>query len=264
MFWMLIFDLAISPGTRILRPAMTPPSTSTHAPYPFERRRLWVVTLVAMGVPTAAALAYFVLFKESKVAQPIYGATKFFEILWPFAAAILILRRALAWRERPLRHHLAAVPLGLGVGFSIACVMAVWMVSPYASLVEQAAPSVKSKVDSLGFADQFIPFALFVTVAHSFMEEFYWRWFVYGNLRHLVPGQRAHFLAAFAFAAHHLVVTSQFFPFPLALFFASCVAVGGYLWSQLYERQNSLAGAWASHLIVDAGLMVIGWHLLHL
>jgi membrane protease YdiL (CAAX protease family) len=264
MFGRLIFNFAIPIRARIVRPTMTDPTNSTPAANQSERHRLWAVTLVAMGVPSVAALVYFVLFKESKVAQPIYAATKIFEVLWPFAAAILILRRPLAWREKPLRHHLAAVSLGLAVGLGIAGIMAAWMFSPYASLIEAAAPLVKAKVKALGFADHFIPFAVFVTVAHSFLEEFYWRWFVYGNLRHLMAGPRAHLLAALAFASHHLIVTSQFFPFPLALFFAFCVAIGGYLWSQLYERQLSLAGAWASHLIVDAGLMVIGWHLLQL
>jgi len=241
--------------------ASSPPGAPPFVP---SRRRLWGVTLVAMLVPPVAAVAYFVLLKDSAVAQPIYAATKVFAVLWPFVAAVFLLRRPFGLRERPLRHHLAAIPMGLATGAVIAAIMAVWMFSPYGALIERAGPSVRAKVASLGFADHFIPFAVFVTVAHSFLEEFYWRWFVYGNLRHLVPGQRAHLLAAVSFAAHHLVVTCQFFPFPLAFFFAFSVAVGGYLWSQLYERQRSLAGAWASHLVVDAGLMAIGWHLLHL
>lgn len=259
MFRPSIFDFAFPAGERTLATTM-PPDLS----FPNARPRLWAVTLVAMFVPTLAALIYFVFLKESRIAQWTYGATKFFEVLWPFAAAILILKRPFALRSVPLRHHLAALPLGLGVGAAIAGIMVIWMFSPYGSMIEQAAPAVKGKVEALGFADQFIPFAVFITVAHSFLEEFYWRWFVYGNLRHLVPGQRAHLLAALAFAAHHLVVTCQFFAFPLALFFAVCVGIGGFLWSHLYERQRSLAGAWASHLVVDAGLMVIGWHLLRL
>ena len=121
---------------------------------------------------------------------------------------------------------------------------------------------MKAKVESLGIAEQFVLFALFVTFAHSFFEEFYWRWFVYGNLRTVIAPRFAHVIAAIAFAAHHLVVTSQFFPFLFACFLSFCVAVGGFIWSHLYERQKSLMGAWICHLIVDAGLMIVGFQLL--
>jgi len=43
---------------------------------------------------------------------------------------------------------------------------------------------------------------------------------------------------------------------------AAGVAVGGLVWSWQYERQNSIAGAWLSHLLVDAAIMYIGYGLL--
>ena len=70
-------------------------------------------------------------------------------------------------------------------------------------------------------------------------------------------------LGSIAFAAHHLVVTAQFFPFAFAFFLSICVGIGGMLWCWLYHRQGTLAGAWISHLIADAGLMTVGHYLLH-
>ncbi len=35
--------------------------------------------------------------------------------------------------------------------------------------------------------DNFWIFAIFLSCIHSYMEEFFWRWFVFGNLRKLIP-----------------------------------------------------------------------------
>jgi len=47
-----------------------------------------------------------------------------------------------------------------------------------------------------------------------------------------------------------------------ALFLGVCVAIGGAVWSILYNRYGSLLGAWTSHMIVDLGLMWVGWEVL--
>ncbi len=228
-----------------------------------SKQRLWMALAPALTIPFLASLVYFILLKDSEGAQPAYTAAKVFLIVWPFAATLFVLKKPLGLRNHPLRHHLRALPLGALIGFLIVCIMGAWMLSPLGKWIVSGAPGVKAKVISLGIeGDRFLLFAVFVTFAHSFIEEFYWRWFVYGNLRYVIPKRRAHVVAAITFAAHHLVVTSQFFPFAFACFLSFCVAVGGFIWSQLYERQRSLAGAWVSHLVVDAGLMIIGYHLL--
>ena len=40
------------------------------------------------------------------------------------------------------------------------------------------------------------------------------------------------------------------------------VAVGGAVWSWAYRRSGSLLGPWLSHILVDTGIMLIGYDLL--
>ena len=47
-----------------------------------------------------------------------------------------------------------------------------------------------------------------------------------------------------------------------ALVFAALVGVGGVIWSLLYARQRTLLGAWISHLLVDVGIMALGYKLI--
>jgi len=113
----------------------------------------------------------------------------------------------------------------------------------------------------LGFKDHFVLFAVFVSVLHSGLEEFYWRWFAYGQLRRKMTRRAAHLVAAVAFGGHHLIITLQFFSVALAFFLTGCVVVGGMIWSIMYERQGTIIGCWVSHLCVDVMLMVIGFQL---
>lgn len=227
------------------------------------KRKIWWVLLPAVTLPTLSALFYFVLFKEATISKPIYVATKFFTILWPIIATTLILRQRITlWGEPGAQHRRSVLP-GLLIGLAILAVMVIWMKSPWSQVVLAGGGGVRSKVASLGFLDHFIPFAIFITVFHSFIEEFYWRWFVFGNFRKVLALPVAHALAAVSFAAHHLVVTSQYYPFWFAFGLTVCVAIGGLIWSLLFQRYHSLLGSWLCHVCVDAGLMWVGYQMIH-
>ena len=225
-------------------------------------RRTWLVLLPAMIIPALTALFYFVWLKGSGAAQPAYGGAKLFILLWPLAATVFILKRPVRWKLRPITTHLRAIPLGLFIGLGIAGIMAALMATPLGSLVESATGSIEEKVVSLGIEEKFLFFAVCLSLFHSLLEEYYWRWFVYGNLRKLVSLPAAHAMAAAGFSLHHIVVTSQFFPLHWALLFSSAVGIGGFFWSWLYQRQGTLAGVWASHAVVDAALMTVAFILM--
>jgi len=239
-----------------------PPAANTNLPHVVASRRIWYALTPALLLPTLSALFYFVVFKEAAVSKPIYVATKFFTIFWPVIATVWLLRRRLDFGGVAASGHRRSLLPGLLVGLAIVAVMVAWMKSPWSQVILAGGAAVHTKVESLGFLDHFLFFAAFIIILHSFIEEFYWRWFVFGNLRHVLPLPAAHALAAVGFAAHHLVVTCQYYPFWFALGLAACVAVGGLIWSLLFQRYNSLLGSWMSHLCVDAGLMWVGYQML--
>ena len=109
---------------------------------------------------------------------------------------------------------------------------------------------------------RFLALAAFLSVAHSFLEEYYWRWFVYGNLRRHISRRWAVGLSGVAFAAHHAVILVAFIPpghMPLVALFTAAVAAAGMVWAVLYERHDSLPAVWASHLLADVALMGVGY-----
>jgi membrane protease YdiL (CAAX protease family) len=212
-------------------------------------------------LPGLGALAYFVWFRESALIRVLYGGTKLFTLAWPLVATLWLLREALP-SLGGMKRHLRALPLGVGLGVAIVLAMFGLMATPLGRVVEAGAPAIRSKVESFGVLQWYWLFGGLVSTAHALLEEYYWRWFVYGQLRRLVPPGWAHAGAGAAFALHHIVITSVYFGPAWGVPLGAAVGVGGVFWSVCYERQGTLAGAWASHILVDLGIFAIGYRLL--
>jgi len=224
--------------------------------------RTWLSVVPAMLVPVGGALLYFVFLREHAAARAAYGATKLFTLVWPLAAVWLVLRERLPALELGHRRHRRALPLGLAAGAAVVLLMLGLMQTPFGDVARAHSGAIRAKAEGLGVLRHYWLFTGFLCVFHSLLEEYYWRWFVFGRLRRVVGVRAAHLLAGAAFAAHHIVVLSQFFPMGWGVALGGLVGVGGILWSVLYARQRTLAGAWISHLLVDLGIMIIGHRLL--
>jgi membrane protease YdiL (CAAX protease family) len=160
------------------------------------------------------------------------------------------------------------VPLGITFGLLVAGLIVslyhFWLgTSPaFAGLPDL----VREKVAKMGAASPaaYLRLTVFLSVLHSLLEEYYWRWFVYGRLRLHIHRTVAMILAGLAFMGHHVIILSGYFPgrfWEAVLPFSLAIAVGGIVWAWLYERSGSLLGPWLSHLIVDAALMAVGYQL---
>jgi len=102
-----------------------------------------------------------------------------------------------------------------------------------------------------------------VLLAHSLLEEYYWRWFVFGRLARLLKKRWVPYvLASLGFAGHHYIVLGAFLPIWSAALLGSCVGLMGVVWCWLYRRQGSLAGCWISHLMADAAIVYVGYDLI--
>lgn len=222
----------------------------------------WSLLLPALLVPFVLSFFYFVFFPGTAFGNAFYGVHKVFLIAWPLLCVLLILREPMIDRTRPKRHLASLVP---GTLFGIAVTGLMFLLleaSPMGAVFSANEAKIVQRIHDLDVAERFVAFALFISFIHSAMEEFYWRWFAYGQAAKLMPKGIAHAVAATGFALHHIVVLSQFFPLGWAFALGACVGIGGAFWSWQAERYNSLIGPWFSHLLVDLGLMWVGWQAL--
>jgi membrane protease YdiL (CAAX protease family) len=163
--------------------------------------------------------------------------------------------------------HGRGVPLGLVFGALIAAAtFALYFgVLRGSDLLVAASDEIIGKVQGWGIDRvwKYAALGLFYSLFHSLLEEYYWRWFVFGQLRRFTPRSRAIAISSLGFMAHHVLVLGKFFGFdnPATWLFSGCVAVGGAAWAWLYDRTGSLLGPWLSHLLVDAAIFTIGYDL---
>ncbi|MFQ5669038.1 MAG: CPBP family intramembrane glutamic endopeptidase [Acidobacteriota bacterium] len=228
------------------------------------RFRVMVFLLPAMIVPALGAAAYFHLGPAHRpLAAILYGGSKLFLVLWPLVAG-RVTRRNGGWPRGPARHRPRTVLLtGLGVGLAMGgLLLFLYLFTPVGEAVRQAAPRVRGKVADLGVLPFYVPFSLFLALAHSLVEEYYWRRYVFGDLATLMPWSWAALLAGLAFAAHHYVVLAAYFPPTLMLATGTGVAGAGVFWCWLYRRQRSLMAPWLSHVLADAVILAIGYQLI--
>ena len=142
-------------------------------------------------------------------------------------------RRRSAWRLAPSsRRRCSALYFGVLKG------------SP---LLAGALPEIRDKVAGFGIDSvwKYAALGVFYSLFHSLLEEYYWRWFVFGQLRRLdAAGRRGRAVSSLGFMAHHVLVLGKFFGFanPATYLLSACIAVGGAVWAWLYHRTGSLVG----------------------
>jgi membrane protease YdiL (CAAX protease family) len=152
-------------------------------------------------------------------------------------------------------------------------VVAVLMLGVYfgvlrgSSLLAQTPGRLQHKLQEVNMATpgRYAALAVFVVAVHSLLEEYYWRWFVFGGMRQFLALVPALAVSSLAFMAHHVIVLYVYLPdkfLTAVLPFALAIAVGGGVWAWLYERSGSLLSPWLSHVLVDAAIFAIGWDLL--
>jgi membrane protease YdiL (CAAX protease family) len=229
----------------------------------------WPAIGFALVFPSLLSLADFVLLArgdgEPNPAQQLaYGAGKLIQFGWPLLCVWLIEGRF----PRPAAPTRRGLGLGLGFGLLVAAgTLALYYVFLRdTSVFTATAAQLRQKMEEYDVASPggFALFAAFVTVPHSLLEEYYWRWFVFGWLRRRLPLASAIAVSAAGFMAHHMIILHVFFPgqfFTAVVPFSLCVSAGGAVWAWLYERSGSIYAPWLSHLLVDAALFVVGYDL---
>jgi len=232
------------------------------------RRADLCVVVLALFFPSMVTLLYFVILATwpAAVQQTAYLIGKGIQFGLPLVWVLAVQRARLRFRP-PDR---AGMVEGAAFGLAVLALMMVlyhgWL-KPigYLSPESPVASAVLEKVRGFGIDTlwKYVVLGAFYSLIHSGMEEYYWRWFVFGQLRRLVPLNRAILVSSIGFMLHHILLLATYFGWssPATWVFSAAVAVGGAYWAWLYQRSDSLWGAWLSHLVIDAAIFIVGYDL---
>ncbi len=236
----------------------------------------WSALTFALVYPTLLTVVYFVWLGGSEHAQQVaYSVGKVIQFAFPVVWVGLICREPVSWPRFNSRGVAVGIVFGLVIAGGICGLYFAWFRA--AGTFATAGKTMLEHLSGLGVANPavYAALALFYSLLHSLLEEYYWRWFCFGRLREQIAEQLvsesrrdsatwpAIVISSLCFMAHHVVVLVLYFGWtnPWTWLFSLATAVGGAFWAWLYQRSGSIYGPWFSHLLIDAAIFGVGYDL---
>lgn len=233
-------------------------------------RAFAVLFIFLMLFPFVFTLLYFQVFSKygGTWMQAAYGVGKTLQFSFPVFWIAIVCKEK--WRIRAFRKtgFLEGIVFGSVIFFAMMLLYHFLFGLP-GNLIgpdSEGADMIKERIGKLRFNTpvMFVLLGFFYCIIHSGLEEYYWRWFVFGYGSRKLDWRLALFLSSLGFTFHHIVILCNFFGYddPWAWFFSFCVGVGGAYWCWLYRRSDSIWAPWISHAIIDAAIFAIGFSVL--
>ncbi|WIV11835.1 CPBP family intramembrane glutamic endopeptidase [Proteiniborus sp. MB09-C3] len=152
--------------------------------------------------------------------------------------------------------------LYLGAGLGVACFIV--LISAYFFLKDAIDLNTianelqsKSKVSS----NNFLLVAFYITFVNSFLEEFFFRGFIFLNLYELGFKKLAYIFSSALFALYHIGIFKNWFnPWLIILAIFGLVSVG-FIFDYIDTKSKNFINSWIVHILADAAIMLIGMRM---
>jgi len=152
---------------------------------PNSHRPEWLALFFACTYPTLLTLVYFIWLASvgSTAQQAAYSIGKIIQFGFPLAWVALVCRQPLRWPKFSTR----GLAQGIGFGLLIAAgIFALYF--GYFRAAGNFAPAGRKMLterSGIGVTGPAIyaGVTIFYSLLHSLLEEYYWRWFVFGRMR---------------------------------------------------------------------------------
>lgn len=112
----------------------------------------------------------------------------------------------------------------------------------------------KSKITPVNF----IFVALYITFGNSFLEEFFFRGFVFLNLYEMKSKKTAYIYSSFLFALYHIAIFKSWFDVGLMALALTGLIVIGLIFDFIDTKSKNFINSWIVHILADMAIMLIG------
>ncbi len=224
--------------------------------------------LIVILFPSILTFFYFFQLADqsSLLQQMVYGIGKTIQFTLPLWWVAWVLRKKIKFKFKLTWGWV----MGLGILFAVLeyGLMTSLLNSELISseILFDLKAKIQVKIAGMGIksVSAYIILGTFYSLIHSLLEEYYWRWFVYGQLRESLKPLWANLISSTGFMLHHIIVLAVFFGWsnPLTYLLSLGVGIGGVFWAWQYEKNQSLWAPWISHMLVDAGIFWVGYTLI--
>ncbi len=226
--------------------------------------RLDRIALIFAGFfPLFATWIYYYALADPTQVQILYSSCKVvqfsFPFIWIYGVRRKSLRQGLQFTLPRAKDFFYGGLSGLVMGALV--LGSYFFFFKHQSWIETTPGRLQDKLNTLGFGtlDKFVLLASFISLFHSFLEEYYWRWFLFREIGNVMSRKSAILLSSLAFTLHHVLIVHAYVPLSIlwsgTILFSIPVFLAGCIWAAQYARNWSLSEVWISHVLVDAALM---------
>ncbi len=106
--------------------------------------------------------------------------------------------------------------------------------------------------------DNFIKVALYISFINSFIEEFFFRGFIFLNLKKLASRKFAYVFSATAFSIYHVAIMGSWFSPALFIIAMLGLFVGGLIFNYLNEKSGNIYNSWLVHMMANLAINTVG------
>ncbi len=163
-------------------------------------------------------------------------------------------------KENPfliLKANPRGLKLGLLLGVSIyVIVVAFYLIA--SSIIDLS--SIKTSLENnLGInKDNFFAIALYVCIVNSFLEEWFFRGFVFKEFRK-TSRALAYTVSSLAFSVYHIAIMDGMFNVYLLMLILFALFVGGTIFNYLNEKNNNIYASWFCHSFANFAMNTVGF-----
>lgn len=117
----------------------------------------------------------------------------------------------------------------------------------------------KYKINS----SNFIYYGLYIIIFNSFIEEFFFRGFIFLNFKNFGHKKLGYAISSLAFALYHISIFQNWFSISIFVLSLIGLIAGGLLFDYLDDLTDSFINSWLVHLSADLAIILIGFYLFY-
>ena len=122
---------------------------------------------------------------------------------------------------------------------------------------------VDSLISNAGVSrENFLYVSLYISFANSLLEEFFFRGFLFTNLKCSANRGLAYGFSTGAFALYHVAMMTGWFSPLLFLLVMAGLAAGGIIFNRLNEKLETICASWIVHMFANFAINTVGFILM--
>ena len=193
------------------------------------------------------------------IGNSIFTAMKVWAIVFPLTWTLKYNSQAL----RLPKFSLQEIRVGLVWGILMFSVI----ISAYFFIAQQLIDptAIRAKATEVGMTSPLLYLigCVYWSFINSLVEECTWRGFVVSRCKVLFPNAIAVILAALFFTTHHSIALYGYtHSWSIVLLGSLGVFIAGIVWAWCYDRYQSIAPGYISHILADLAIAFVGYQLL--